>query len=95
MQAPHTPEGQEIHEQTALDALRINKTSARDLISKTLPLPEAVIQAHQKILLELGKEFRDKRFKVSMDPIAGERPTEGLPKAEVNLLSHAIESEQQ
>lgn len=63
-----TPEGQEIQEQAALEALRINKNFARDLISKTLPVPESVIQAHQKILLEIGKEARDKRQKVTPNP---------------------------
>lgn len=64
LQAPLTPEGQEIQDQAALEALHINKNFARDLISKTLPVPEAVIQAHQKILLDIGKEYRDKRTKV-------------------------------
>lgn len=65
MQMPYTPDGQEVQEQVALDALRINKNFARDLIAKTLPVPEAVVQAHQKILLDIGKEYRDKRLKVS------------------------------
>lgn len=49
-----------------MDALHINKISARELISKTLPLPEAVIESHRNVMLELGKEYREKRLKVTI-----------------------------
>lgn len=64
-QAPHTGEGQEIQEQVALEALRINKTFARDLINKSLPAPDAVLQLHQKVLLQLALAAKEKRARVS------------------------------
>ena len=64
VQAPHAQEGQEIQEQAALEGMRINKTFARDLINKSLPAPDAVLQMHQKVLLQLAVAARDKQHRV-------------------------------
>ena len=54
--------------QLALDKMRINKIVARDVISKSLPIPDPVLTSHQKILHSLCLIQRDKRAKVPPPP---------------------------
>ena len=51
-----------------LDKMRINKIVARDVISKSLPIPDPVLTSHQKILHSLCLIQREKRAKVPPPP---------------------------
>ena len=59
-------EGQEMQEALVLDALRVTKTSARDLLNKSLPAPDHVVANHQKVLLQLAQAARDKKYRVRL-----------------------------
>ena len=49
----------------ALNAMHINKIGARETIGKSLPVPDAVLVSHQKVLHTLCLAQREKRIKVS------------------------------
>lgn len=63
-QAPHSSEGREQDPYILLEGMRVNKTIARELISKSLPVPDAVLNAHQRICHSLCLAQREKRARV-------------------------------
>lgn len=52
--------------QAVLEAMKVTKVTARELISRSLPVPDAVLHNHQKIFRNLCLVQKEKRARVSI-----------------------------
>ncbi len=54
--------GQAVNVEAALQAMNITKQFSRDLLSRSLPVPDATLAAHQKALAALAAKARQARL---------------------------------
>ena len=50
--------------ENALALLRINKQSAREMLGRSLPVPDQTLAHHQKVLFQCAQAAKDKQRRV-------------------------------
>lgn len=73
--------GQAVNVEAALQAMNITKQFSRDLLSRSLPVPDATLAAHQKALAALAAKARQARLQAraprAESPQGGRRAVRG------------------
>ena len=58
--------GQAVNVELALQAMNITKQFSRDLLGRSLPVPDATLAVHQKALAAIAAKARQTRLQVRM-----------------------------